>query len=93
MKAAHSDVQGGWLGEGNINGNPLFADPSNGDLHVKSQAGRWDPAIKGWITDGVTSSCIDAGDPDVAVGDEREANGGRINMGAYGGTSEASKSP
>jgi len=42
--------------------------------------------------DDVTSPCIDAGDPNSPVGDEPEPNGGRINMGAYGGTEEASKS-
>ena len=35
---------------------------------------------------------IDAGDPNSPVGKEPEPNGGRINMGAYGGTSQASKS-
>ena len=39
------------------------------------------------------SPCIDTGDPTSSVGLEPEPNGGIINMGAYGGTSEASKSP
>lgn len=43
--------------------------------------------------DDVTSPCIDAGDPNSPVGDEPMPNGGRVNMGAYGGTAEASKSP
>ena len=34
----------------------------------------------------------DAGDPDMPVGDEPEPNGGIMNMGAYGGTKEASLS-
>lgn len=38
------------------------------------------------------SPCIDAGDPDSPVDDEPEPNGGRINLGAYGGTIEASLS-
>jgi len=45
------------------------------------------------VIDGITSPCIDAGDPSSPVEDEPEPNGGRINMGAYGGTAEASKSP
>lgn len=65
----------------------------NGDYHLKSEAGRWDPVSESWITDNVTSPCIDAGDPNSPVGDEPDPNGGRINMGAYGGTAEASKSP
>jgi hypothetical protein len=63
-----------------------------GDYHLKSQAGRWDPAGESWVLDELTSPCIDAGDPNSPVGDEPEPNGGRVNMGAYGGTAEASKS-
>ena len=36
---------------------------------------------------------IDAGDPATPVGDEPAPNGGRINVGAYGGTAEATVSP
>jgi len=64
----------------------------NGDYHLKSQAGRWDPNSQTWVKDGVTSPCIDAGDPVSPIGLEPFPNGGRINMGAYGGTAEASKS-
>lgn len=64
-----------------------------GDYHLKSRTGRWDPARGAWTQDYITSRCIDAGDPETPVGDEPEPNGGRINMGAYGGTAEASKSP
>ncbi len=64
-----------------------------GDYHLKSQAGRWDPAGESWVLDEVTSPCIDAGDPNSPVGDEPDPNGGRLNMGVYGGTAEASKSP
>jgi hypothetical protein len=63
-----------------------------GDSHLKSQAGRWDPNEQRWVMDDVSSPCIDVGDPNSPVGDEPEPNGGRINMGAYGGTAEASKS-
>ncbi len=87
-------------GEGNTEANPLFADPNVGDFHLKSEAGRWtsagsveaDPNSQTWILDDITSPCIDAGDPNSSVGDEPEPNGGIINMGAYGGTSEASMS-
>ncbi len=89
----YSNIQGGWPGEGNIDTDPLFADQSNGDYHLKSQAGRWNPDSQSWIIDEVTSPCIDAGDPSSPVGLEPLPNGGIINMGAYGGTAEASKSP
>jgi predicted outer membrane repeat protein len=64
----------------------------DGDYHLRSQSGRWDPNSQSWVIDDVTSACIDAGDPNSLVGDEPEPNGGRINMGAYGGTSQASMS-
>ena len=81
-----------WTGAGNIHADPIFADPNNGDYHVNSQAGRWEPGKQAWIMDNVTSPCIDAGDPMSPIGLEPFPNGGRVNMGAYGGTAEASKS-
>ena len=88
-----SSIQGGFLGEGNINADPLFADPEDGDYHLKSEAGRWDPDSQSWVMDNVTSPCIDGGDPMSPIGLEPFPNGGIINMGAYGGTPQASKSP
>ena len=69
--------------------NAVWVD---GDYHLKSQAGRWDPVSKSWVFDDVTSPCIDAGDPNSPVAFEPFPNGNRINMGAYGGTAEASMS-
>jgi len=63
-----------------------------GDYHLKSQAGRWEPETQTWIQDEVTSPCIDAGDLLEAVGQEPVPNGGTINMGVYGGTTNASRS-
>jgi hypothetical protein len=89
----YSDVQGGWLGTGNIDADPCFADSTNGDYHLKSKAGRWDEISESWIQDDVTSPCIDAGDPNSDWTAELWPHGKRINMGAYGGTSQASMSP
>lgn len=75
-----------------IHEDPLFADDFN-DFHLKSEAGRWDANSETWVIDAATSLCIDAGDPCDLVGIEPNPNGGRVNMGAYGGTAEASKSP
>jgi len=77
------------------NGTPEDANDDfwvDGDYHLKSQAGRWDAKSQSWVKDDVTSPCIDAGDPASPVGQEAFPNGGVINMGAYGGTMEASKS-
>jgi len=78
-----------------LNGTPQDASDDcwiDGDYRLKSQAGRWDPVFLTWVQDDVTSPCIDAGDTNSPIGAEPEPNGGRINMGAYGGTAEASKS-
>ena len=64
----------------------------DGDYHLKSQAGRWEPESQSWVLDAVTSPCIDAGDPMSPIGFEPFPNDGVINMGAFGGTGEASKS-
>ncbi len=63
-----------------------------GDYHLMSEAGRWDMDIQSWAQDAVSSPCIDAGDPNAPWAGEYESNGGRINMGAYGNTQQASLS-
>ncbi len=82
-----------------VNDPNIVVDPADpnavwieGDYHLKSQAGRYDPNSRSWVMDDETSPCIDAGDPNSSIGDEPFPNGGVINMGAYGGTAEASKS-
>ncbi len=114
INASYSNIQGGFDGEGNIDDDPLFANPGHwanvhdpnividpndpnavwidGDYHLKSQAGRFDPGSDNWVIDPVSSPCIDTGNPNSPVADEPQPNGGRINMGAYGGTPQASKS-
>ena len=71
---------------------PLFADANSGDYHLLSERGRYRATTDEWILDDVTSRCIDGGDPNASLGGEVWPNGGRINMGAYGGTTEASRS-
>lgn len=65
-----------------------------GDLEVFC-ADYLQPRVFGaWVTDEVTSPCIDAGDPnDAGWQKELWPHGKRINMGAYGGTPQASMSP
>ena len=89
---SYCDVMGGWPDEGNIDADPLFADANEGDFHLRSQIGRWDPRTKSWVQDSATSRCIDAGDPNSDWRAELWPHGKRINMGAYGGTPEASMS-
>ncbi|UCG48000.1 MAG: right-handed parallel beta-helix repeat-containing protein [Phycisphaerales bacterium] len=87
---------GYWADEGDLDLPTDARDPDavwvDGDYHLQSRGGRYDAAAQEWVTDGVTSPCIDAGDPMSPIGHEPFANGGIVNMGAYGGTTEASKS-
>lgn len=64
----------------------------DGDYRLKSEAGRWDPGSDSWVLDDITSLCIDAGDPDSDWKAELWPHGIRANMGAYGGTLQASRS-
>jgi parallel beta-helix repeat protein len=83
------------VGYWDLNGTP--EDTSDdfripGDYHLRSQTGRWDANEQAWVRDAVTSPCIDAGNADSDWIAEPEPNGQRINMGAYGGTPQASMS-
>ena len=99
----YSNVQGGWPGIGNINADPLFVDPNSNDYHLKSEGWRYDTKRKVWTWDDVTSPCIDAGNPGSSLENEllsipydpdnQFGINLRINMGAYGGTPEASMAP
>ena len=99
----YCDIRGGRLdvydpgellewGQGNIDRDPCFADDLGSDYHLKSEGGRWDAGDGLWMVDDVTSPCVDAGHEMRPIGLEPFPNGGIINMGAYGGTPEASKS-
>ena len=92
-RARYSRINDTGIGEGNIDGNPLFVDPEHGDYHLRSNRGRYWPEHDVWILDQMTSPCIDGGDPNAEPLDELMPNGDRINMGAYGGTLQASFSP
>jgi unsaturated chondroitin disaccharide hydrolase len=70
---------------GNICEDPLFVDSNGPDGDPNTWEDN-DYHLSSY------SPCIDAGDPNSALGDEPQPNGGRINMGAYGGTTEASLS-
>ena len=102
----YSDVQGTWPGLGNLDADPLFVSPRDRtdldnpafvflveDYHLLSETGRWNANSLTWEVDKLTSPCIDTGDPDSSALDEAVPNGKRINMGAYGGTAQASLSP
>ena len=104
---AYSDVQGGWWQDTeNIDLDPLFVRLGSersetdlprtlfqpkGDYHLMSRKGHWDQDLKKWVNDELSSPCIDAGPPESSYGSEPAPNGMIINLGAYGGTAQASK--
>lgn len=86
-------IAGVWLEQGNLpedlNNNGMV-DWS--DLVLLTQYYLASSFEDGWVPDANTSPCIDAGDPNSDWSAEPWPNVNRINMGAYGGTAQASKS-
>ena len=74
-----------------ISADPLFVDPTGFDFHLQSRTGHY-VGDGAWAADGENSPCLDDGDPATAFSLEPEPNGGRVNLGAYGNTPEASLS-
>ncbi len=64
----------------------------HGDIGIFAQYYLANSSEDGWLEDSSTSPCIDAGDPNSEFSSEPWPNGKRINMGAFGGTEQASKS-
>ncbi|MCP4452570.1 MAG: hypothetical protein GY809_14005 [Planctomycetes bacterium] len=103
VTVSYSDLEGGqggvftnsgfvnW-GSGNLDQDPLFVDSGAGDYHLQSYRGRYWASMDLWVLDVQTSPCIDAGGQEDDVLDEQDPNGGRVNMGAFGGTLQASLS-
>lgn len=77
-------------GTGNRNVDPLFVSAAGGDYHVQSMGGHY--SASGWVPDARTSPAVDAGDVGSPYASEPAPNGGRVNLGAYGNTLEASRS-
>ncbi len=76
LNITNSDLRGGWPGTGNIDTDPLFVDPVNGDLHL--QAGS--PAIDSGTNNGCPFTDLDGNSR------PQDGNGDGIvicDMGAY----------
>ncbi len=89
-----------------LNGTPSNTEDDiwlEGNYHLKSRGWRWHRQTEAWVSDNLTSRCIDAGNPAMAIGAEPASipkdpgsihgRNIRLNMGAYGGTAEASMPP
>ncbi|MEI6396427.1 MAG: right-handed parallel beta-helix repeat-containing protein, partial [Verrucomicrobiota bacterium] len=85
--------------------NPAGADGVTGgtnglddNFHLASTVGSYKGlpftalTTAGFTADATNSPCIDAGLPTSAIGAEQAPNGGRINLGAFAGTADASLS-
>lgn len=87
--------------------DPDNPDPNLKDFHLKSVTGRYvaqtglnllarPEVAPTWVNDPTSSPCLDKADPatdPAIVALEPLPNGGVANLGAYGGTEQASKSP
>ncbi len=91
-EARYSCIQRPVSGTGNLSADPLFADLDSGDYHLCSERGQYWLEYGLWVLGEVTSPCLDAGDPADDYSLELTPNGGRIDMGAHGGTPYASRS-
>ncbi len=87
-------------GVGIVDVDPLFVRPGwwdgsswiEGNYRLQSKVGRWDPNLAKWVIDSNSSPCLDKGDPAADYSGEPVPNGGRVNLGFYGGTAQASMS-
>ena len=80
------------FGNSMVYGDPLFVAP--GDCHLLSEAGYFDSEGNLYYAEpGERSPAIDAGDPYCDYSRESSPNGSCINLGRYGNTEQASRTP
>lgn len=57
-----SDVEGGWTGDGNIDADPLFADPAGGDFHLAIDSPCIDTGLDAGVYDDIDGDTRPLGD-------------------------------
>jgi hypothetical protein len=77
----YSDVQGGYPGPGNINADPLFIDPDNGDFRLSPDSPCIDAGKNAFVPKGVLRD-LD-GNPRFVADACAGAGGATVDMGAY----------
>jgi parallel beta-helix repeat protein len=85
INITYSDVQGGWSGTGNIDADPLFVDPANGDLRLSPGSPCIDAGDNTAVPDGIDTD-LD-GNPRFVDDPDTEDTGYSdppvVDMGAY----------
>ncbi|MEE9129111.1 MAG: right-handed parallel beta-helix repeat-containing protein [Phycisphaerales bacterium] len=85
LTVRYSDVEGGWPGTGNIDADPLFLDPDNGDYHLSSGSPCIDAADNTAVPQGIDTD-LD-GNPrfvdDPATKDTGNGDPPIVDMGTY----------
>ena len=100
----YSNTADPWLDLGNLSADPLFAMPghwnpdpegvlvwSEGDYHLRSKNGRWNPILQSWEIDDQTSPCIGAGDTNILTEYGLPVYSEHLNCGVYAGTLNGSR--
>ncbi len=77
----YSDVEGGWPGTGNIDANPMFVDPNNGNYRLQSGSPCIDAGDKAAVPEGVLRD-LD-GNPRFVADACAGESGAAVDMGAY----------
>ena len=85
ISVAYSNVQGGWRGTGNINTDPFFVEPDNGDYHLAAGSPCIDAANNNAVPGGITTD-LDENPRFIDDPDTRDTGNGDppiVDMGAY----------
>ncbi len=77
----YSDIEGGWTGAGNIDSDPLFLDPNNGDYHLAATSPCLDTGRDESLPGGLVGD-LD-GLPRITDGDGVGVPPAHVDMGAY----------
>jgi hypothetical protein len=84
--AAHSNVKGGWSGDGNLNADPLFTDAANGDFTLKSGSPCLSAGLRTYLPVDTADLDVDGNASEAFphdLGGRVQPEGNAIGMGAY----------